>query len=103
MVSLVNIILDSFYSKTMQIIEDIYESEKTFAFSRNDNPFSLESKFKSTKVSYEVSIFQYLIRLPNFMKLSVQSLIQLGEEMYANIVFEKMDKISCKYSPQIPQ
>ena len=87
----------------MQLIEDIYEAEKTFTFSRNDNLFDLESKLKSTKLANDMSIFQYLIRLPNFMKLSVQSLIQLGEEMYANIVFEKMDKISCKYSPQIPQ
>jgi len=87
----------------MQLIENIYESEKTFSFSRNDNLFDLESKFKSTKVSYEVSIFQYLIRLPNFMQLSVQSLIDLGEEMYQNIIFEKMDKISYKYSPQTSQ
>lgn len=57
MVSLVNIILDGFYSKTMQLIEDIYESEKTFTYSRDDNLFDLESKFKGTRVSYDISIF----------------------------------------------
>lgn len=49
-----------------------------------------------------MGVFQYLIRLPNFMKLSVQSLIKMGEEMCESVIHEKMEKISYKYSPPIP-
>jgi len=83
----------------MQLIEDIYEAEKTFTFSRNDNLFDLESKLKSTKLANDMSIFQYLIRLPNFMKLSVESLIKMGEEMCETLIQEKMERISYKYAP----